>query len=115
MQSLISPSDCRLSSPTRPLIYADLCNDDACQALGITIESPSPLLDLCRALVEAGCDPATPLEAYRGNVLCLRVRSIGEAAKLKIGSDGVGFKPLSEPATAPPMRLQHQAARGVAA
>jgi hypothetical protein len=32
---------------------------------------------LCRRLVEAGHDPATPLEIYRGATLALRVRSIG--------------------------------------
>ena len=85
---LITLEHAGLSIHSRHLLYADLSNDDVCEALGITIHSPSPLLDLCRALVEAGCDPATPLEAYRGDVLCLRVRSIGEAAKLKVGSDG---------------------------
>ena len=112
---LITLEHAGLSIHRRHLIYADLSNDDVCEALGITIHSPSPLLDLCRALVEAGCDPATPLEAYRGDVLCLRVRSIGEAAKLKIGSDGAGFKPVPEPVTASPVASQHKAARRVAA
>ena len=104
-----------LSIHRRPLIYADLNNDDVCAALGVTIKSPSPVLDLCRALVEAGHDPTTPLEAYRGKTLCLRVRSIGEAAKLRISHDhGVEFKSLPKPATAPPMRSQHQAARRAA-
>jgi hypothetical protein len=98
----------------RPLIHADLCNDDVCKALGITIQSPSPLLDLCRTLVEAGFDPTTPLEAYRGKTLCLRVRSIGEAAKLKIGGDGVSFRPVPEPVTASPMRSQHKPGRRAA-
>jgi hypothetical protein len=98
----------------RHLIYADLSDDDVCEALGIAIQSPSPLLDLCRALVEAGVDPTAPLEAYRGKVMCLRVRLIGEAAKLKIGGDGVSFRPRSEPVTASPMRSR-QPARGVAA
>jgi hypothetical protein len=40
-----------LSIHRRQLIYADLSNDDVCEALGIKIQSPSPLLDLCRALV----------------------------------------------------------------
>ncbi len=104
-----------VSIHSRHLIYADLSNSDVCAALGITIRSSSPLLDLCRALVEAGVDPATPLEAYRGDVLCLRVRSIGEAAKLRIGSDGVGFRRLCEPATALPMRSLQRPARRVAA
>ncbi len=112
---LITSKCAGLSIHGRPLIYADLSNDDVCEALGITIKSPSPLLDLCRALVEAGCDPSTPLEAYRGDVLCLRIRSIGEAAKLEIGSDGVGFKPVRKPVTAAPMHSQRVAARRVAA
>src|SRR5262249_52986218 len=44
----------------------------------------APILALCRALIEAGHDPATPLEVSRGSTLCLRVRSIGEGAKLTI-------------------------------
>jgi ribosomal protein L19 len=55
------------------------------------------VLDLCRALVAAGHDPATPLRAYRGAVLCLMVRSIGEAAKLRASSRGVGFERLAPP------------------
>jgi hypothetical protein len=104
-----------LSIHRRPLIHADLCNDDVCKALGIKIQSPSPLLDLCRALVERGVDPTTPLEAYRGKVLCLRVRSIGEAASLRISHDhSVEFKPLLMPAAASPVRSQRRSARRAA-
>jgi hypothetical protein len=104
-----------LSIHRRHLIYADLAGEDVCQALNIKIRSPAPVLDLCRALIRAGYDPATPLEAYRGKVMCLRVRSIGEAANLRISSDhSVEFKSLPKPATAPPMRSQHQAARRAA-
>jgi hypothetical protein len=39
-------------------------------------------LALCRKLIAAGFDPSRPLCAYRGAVLCLRVRSIGEGAQL---------------------------------
>jgi hypothetical protein len=39
---------------------------------------------LCRSLLEAGHDPATSMEVYRGPTLTLRVRSIGEAAKLTV-------------------------------
>jgi hypothetical protein len=42
--------------------------------------------------LEAGHDPATPLEAYRGSTLCLRVRSIGEGAALTV-KDGRDGKP----------------------
>lgn len=44
----------------------------------------APVLALCRALIEAGHDPSTPLEAYRGTTLCLKVRSIGEGARLTV-------------------------------
>src|SRR5215472_11770084 len=63
---------------------------DCCSALGMTARSPAPVLALCRRLVEAGHDSATPLEAWRGDVLCLRIRSIGEAAQLTIEDDQRG-------------------------
>src|SRR6516162_8039272 len=74
-------------------IRADLIGSDICTALGLTINSSSPVLALCRALIEAGHDPATPLEAYRGETLSLRVRSIGEGAGLQVNSQGRGFEP----------------------
>jgi hypothetical protein len=73
------------------LIRAELGGDDTASALGETVRSSSPVIALCRALVAAGHDPATPLEAYRGDTLCLKVRSIGEAANLEVGAKGVGF------------------------
>ena len=58
--------------------------------LGMTVRSPSPILALCRQLVESSTyASSTPLDAYRGDMLCLRVRSIGEAAKLEI--DDISF------------------------
>ena len=65
------------------IIRAELASDDTCT--GITAKSSAPVLSLCRKLLKAGHDPATPLEAWRGSVLCLRVRSIGEAARLRMG------------------------------
>jgi hypothetical protein len=47
---------------------------------------------LCRRLVEAGHDPALPLEVYRGATLALRVRSIGKAAGLTVNETGSGPK-----------------------
>lgn len=44
-------------------IRADLEGDDTCSALGVTVRSSSPVLALCRQLVDAGHDPTTPLEA----------------------------------------------------
>jgi hypothetical protein len=78
-------------------IRAELRGDNICDSCGITVRSSIPVLALCRKLVQAGHDPATPLEAYRGDTLCLRVRSIGEGARLQINSQGRGFEPYQEP------------------
>jgi hypothetical protein len=51
-----------------------------------------------------------PLEAWRGDVLCLRVRSIGEAAGLEINPRGTGFRRAAAVGTASPMRLNEEAA-----
>jgi hypothetical protein len=49
------------------------------------------MLATCRKLIELGYDPARPLHAFRGDVLCLKVRSIGEGARLEC-QDGGGFR-----------------------
>jgi hypothetical protein len=72
-------------------IRAELAWSDTATALGIVARSSSPVLALCRKLLEAGHGPTTPLEAWRGGVLCLRVRSIGAAALLE--TDGTSFYP----------------------
>jgi hypothetical protein len=43
--------------------------DDTCAALGIKVRTHAPVLALCRKLVDAGFDPATPLRPHRGEVL----------------------------------------------
>src|SRR5262245_19289382 len=76
---------------TKPqLVRADLVGTDTAIAAGIRATGHAPLLTLCRWLVEAGHDPSTPLEVYRGTTLCLRARSIGAAARLTVrkGPDG---------------------------
>jgi hypothetical protein len=74
-------------------ILANLSSDSIATALGFTVRSPSPVLALCRKLIEVSTyAPETPLDAYRGKMLCLHVRSIGEGARLQI--DGKGFRPL---------------------
>jgi hypothetical protein len=85
-------------------IRAELIGTDTCIALGITVEANTPVLAMCRALVESGHDPAIPLEAYRGDVLCLRVRSIGDGAGLRVASHGRGFERLPECTAASLMR-----------
>ena len=74
-------------------IVCQLSSDSIASALGITVQSPSPILALCRQLVASSTYASSaPLEAYRGDILCLQVRSIGEAAKLEI--DGMSFRPI---------------------
>jgi hypothetical protein len=87
------------------VIRAELTGDDTCSALGVTIKSSSPVLALCGKLVDAGHSPATPLDAWRGNVLCLRIRFIGEAARLEVGSGGTGFIGRRETRRGAPIEL----------
>ena len=70
-------------------IHADLTGN-TCTALGITARGAAPVLALCRVLVAAGHDPSRPLHAYRGDVLALRVRSIGEGARLTVEDNRFG-------------------------
>jgi hypothetical protein len=67
-------------------IPASLSGDDHAEALGIEANG---VITLCRAMIAAGHNPAAPLDAYRSDVLCLHVRSIGEATALRVGR--VGF------------------------
>jgi len=77
-------------SPQAVSIRAELIGSDCCSALGIAYCS-APVLALCRKLVEAGNNSATPLEVWRRDTLALSVRSIGEGAKLEASPRGVGF------------------------
>jgi hypothetical protein len=77
-------------------IHATLVGSNRCEALGATARGSTPVLALCRALVTAGHDPRRPLHAYRGDVLALLVRSIGEGACLRVATHGVGFERIPE-------------------
>ena len=57
---------------------------------GVSVRRYAPVFDLCRGLVAAGFAPACPLEAWRGETLCLRVRSISEGAQLTVADDRHG-------------------------
>jgi hypothetical protein len=72
-------------------IHAQLSGSDTAEAFGYSVTSTSPVLALCRDLVDAECPSCWSMEAYRGPTLCLRIRSIGEAARLEVGPHGVGF------------------------
>jgi hypothetical protein len=105
-------NDKKLSNTsTQTAICAELIGSDCCSALGITARSKAPVLALCRSLIKAGQDPIRPLHAYRGDVLCLRVRSIGQAAQLTAEDDRHGRPRLRrwrnrarECGVAPPVR-----------
>jgi hypothetical protein len=71
-------------------IEAELSSNE-CRCCGIVTRGHAPVLAMCRALVGAGYDPGRPLQIYRGKILALTVRSIGEGARLRVNSNGVGF------------------------
>jgi hypothetical protein len=71
-------------------IRAELIGCNACSALGIIARGHAPVLALCQLLIEAGHDPNRALLAYRGDTLCLRVRSIVEGAALAVADDRLG-------------------------
>ena len=102
------PANSKAKNKTQAAIRAELAWSDTATARGIVARGSTPVLNLCRQLVEAGHDPRLPLEAWRGGTLCLHVRSIGEAAGLQIGGNGVGFRCPEEVGTAPPMRLNNR-------
>jgi hypothetical protein len=82
----------RTGMRSRPItaIRAELIGSNACSALGITARGHARVLALCQLLIEAGHDPNRPLLAYRGDTLCLRVRSIAEGAALAVEGDRRG-------------------------
>jgi hypothetical protein len=84
-------------------IIADLTTDRV-TALGV---EAGGVCDLCRKLIAIGVDPATPLHAYRGFALALRIRTIGEGALLRVTTNAAGtpvFVKAPEPtAAAPPI------------
>ena len=95
------------------VIRADLIGATIFIAAGITAIGNTPVLAICRQLVEAGHDPRRRLDVYRGATLALRIRSIGEAAGLEINGHGTGFRPAGDGGAAPPVRqIQKSIARG---
>jgi hypothetical protein len=88
---------------SKTTIRAELSGSTICSAAGQVAIGHTPVLALCRGLIEAGFDPLTPLEAYRGATLALRIHSIGEAAALEINTKGTGFAAGRAVRTAPPV------------
>jgi hypothetical protein len=104
-----------LAEPQAPIV-CQIIGSDRCAYGGLVVKHNAPVLAVCRKLIEAGYDPQRPLEAYRGETLCLKIRTIAVAVKLTVeeGPNGprlVPFRKLADakrPAitcvTAPPMR-----------
>jgi len=105
------------ATPERPVVQAWLAGSSKCSAEGITARGPSPVLALCRKLVEAGFDTRRPLHAYRDDTLALCVKSIGAGAKLTVDeSRGVYFakwRPFNPSRGVAPVR-QNELAGGAA-
>jgi transposase len=94
----------------RSVIRAVIDGAEQCTALGQRVRASAPVLALCRELIAAGHDPKRSLHAYRDGVLVLRVRSIGEAARLRVATHGVGFEADKGCTAVSPMRFPDRAA-----
>ena len=86
---VVSETNRQLQLPQAP-IRATLIGSDRWSAEGISARGYDPVFDLCRELVAPGRNPTSPLEAWRGETLCLRVGSIGEGARLAVAHDRDG-------------------------
>jgi hypothetical protein len=85
-------------------LAVELTGANTCTGVGITARSTAPVLALCRELLAVGLDPDRAMQVYRGATLALRIRSIGEAARLEINGEGTGFRPARLPDAASPVR-----------
>jgi hypothetical protein len=88
----------RRKQPT-PAITAELSGANRCEAQGIVATGTAPALILCRQLLQAGVNPDKSLDVYRQGTLALRIRRIGEGAKLAVKDDNRGvprFRPYRE-------------------
>ena len=78
-QQVSGPED-NPSQALQQAIRADLIGSDTCAALGLTINSSSLVLAICRALVESEHDPAIALEVNaRGTSFVVRPASLVRA------------------------------------
>jgi hypothetical protein len=65
-------------------VVCQLTGSDRCEVNGLVVKHSAPVLAMCRALIDAGYDPERPLEAHRGDTLCLRVSSIAYGARYTV-------------------------------
>jgi hypothetical protein len=94
---------------TTIIVRAELIGSNACKTMGITAIDSAPVLAICRKLLAVGVDPDRSLVAYRGATLALRVRSIGEGARLRVRGDGIGFE-IAAQETCPVAPLERKSA-----
>lgn len=87
----VSSMSDRMSVTSRPppktwqaVTVRSVLSEKTCIAENMVGRGSSPVFALCRILLAQGFDPTCALEAWRGDVLCLRVSSIGEAANLTV-------------------------------
>jgi hypothetical protein len=67
-------------------------NTNICRIGDQTTVSRTPILTACRELLAQGVNPDRALEIYRRGILAVRVRSIGEGARLTIREDRHGVE-----------------------
>jgi hypothetical protein len=79
-----------LHAPQDHCIRAELVGSGTRQAAGLIARGAALVTSLCRPLIEAGHDPATPLKAWRGDMLALRVSSVGAGSRLTVEDDRHG-------------------------
>jgi hypothetical protein len=104
------PSNSQNKRTVQAAIRAELARSDTCTAPGITVRAASPILEMCRRLIEAGHAPDRPLHCYRGDALVLSVSSIAIGAQLRVRGNGVGFEITLTATcpTAPPIAPRRQ-------
>jgi hypothetical protein len=73
-----------------PPLRGKLIGSHHCTASGHSATGAAPILALCRQLLAAGLNPDQALEVYRGATLAIRVRSIGEGARLTVKDNRLG-------------------------
>jgi hypothetical protein len=75
-------------------IRAEFIKHDTITGEGITITRPKGgvVYPFCRRLLAAGYDWQRPLHVYRGDTLCITVKSIGEGARWTLLELETGFK-----------------------
>ena len=102
----------RLLSNHPQAIPAELIGSDRCLAVGYVTRGTTPILAMCRRLIEANYDPTTPLHCYRGATLAITVASIGQGAGLKLNGHGSGFRAVYDGVAASPVRKSCQRQAG---